>query len=320
MKNHCCFCVQLTLILSAIASTLAFGQTVLTVDGTKGVTAEGVNGVFNPNICSVTPAPSWCSGSDIGAWTNAAIGQLSGSCGEIYIPAGSYTYTTTIVKPRCVKIHGASAESTILNWNLSTGWAVAVNDSSSPTAYPEGDIADLTLDGPGTTGNNGGIYFGGTDQLAGFTGTVSTSGTAVTGTGFSTTTWTGGTPVLILVSSTWTQFVISTVNSSTSITLTTSAGTNTNVGMTVVGAPSTTVAPSANYGDHQNVNRVRIINFGAGEMWGENAWSTTTDQSVISNNGMNAYFPVNESSNNSGERINFVDSSIQNALRVEETW
>ena len=31
--------------------------------------------------------PAWCGGSDIGAWTNAAIALIG--CGEVYIPAGS---------------------------------------------------------------------------------------------------------------------------------------------------------------------------------------------------------------------------------------
>ena len=35
-------------------------------------------------MCNGVDRPSWCSGSDIGAWTNAAIAIVG--CGEVYIP------------------------------------------------------------------------------------------------------------------------------------------------------------------------------------------------------------------------------------------
>jgi hypothetical protein len=54
--------------------------------------------------------------SDIGAQIKTALGSLPGGCGEVYIAAGTYTQGTTIVMPRCVKLRGASARGTILNY------------------------------------------------------------------------------------------------------------------------------------------------------------------------------------------------------------
>lgn len=112
--------------------------------------------------CSGTTRPSWCSGSDIGAWTNAAIALIG--CGEVYIPTGTYTQTTSIVKPRCVKLHGASADSTFLNWTPTTGVAIIMGDSMGPNGFAgEGALEDLTLIGPGASTTTCGIYLGGSD-------------------------------------------------------------------------------------------------------------------------------------------------------------
>ena len=77
---------------------------------TGGSTLNGLNendasanGVFFPAACGLSFPPSWCSGSDMGAWTNAAIAATPG-CGEVYIAAGTYSQSTSIVKPRCVKL------------------------------------------------------------------------------------------------------------------------------------------------------------------------------------------------------------------------
>ena len=72
--------------------------------------------------------PIWCRESDIGAWTNAAIALIG--CGEVYIPAGTYTQRTSIVKPCCVKLNGASGYATTLNYTATTGCAVVIADNS----------------------------------------------------------------------------------------------------------------------------------------------------------------------------------------------
>ena len=80
---------------------------------------RSLNGAMNAGLCGLSDRPAWCRGSEIGAWTNSAIAVIG--CGEVYIPAGTYTQTTSIVKPRCVKLHGASADSTFLKWTPTHG-------------------------------------------------------------------------------------------------------------------------------------------------------------------------------------------------------
>lgn len=136
------------------------------VQDSQGSRVEsGVNKVLNPAICDSPARASWCTGSDIGAWTNAAIAALLNHCGEIYIPAGTYTQTTTIGPvPRCVHLRGASAYGTVLNYTPTTGWAMILADSTASGAFgPAGSVEDLTLQGPGPSSTTGGIYIGGSD-------------------------------------------------------------------------------------------------------------------------------------------------------------
>ena len=84
---------------------------------------------------------------DIGAWTNAAIALIG--CGEVYIPAGTYRQTTPIVKPRCVKLGGASGYGTTLTYTTTTGCAVVIADGSGASLYAPGALEDLNLIGPG---------------------------------------------------------------------------------------------------------------------------------------------------------------------------
>ena len=112
-----------------------------------------VSGQFNGSVNAAL-----ASGSDIGAQINSAIATVG--CGEVYVPAGTYTQTTTIMKPRCVNLHGASADSTILNYTPTTGVAVIAGDTLGIYNYPVGQLADLTLYGP-FAGTNIGVSTGG---------------------------------------------------------------------------------------------------------------------------------------------------------------
>jgi hypothetical protein len=133
--------------------------------------------VYNPAACGTSQAPSWCSGSDIGAWTNSAIAALPASaggggtsahCGEVFIPAGAYRQTTTIIVPRCVKLHGSSSFGTVLSYTPTTGQAIIVADSTGTSAFgPAGAIEDLTLLGPGASTTTVAIYIGGSDSSTG---------------------------------------------------------------------------------------------------------------------------------------------------------
>lgn len=206
------------------------GQTVAQPAGTT-LGVNSLNGVMNAALFS---------GSDIGAQVSAAIAALpvmgGVHCGRVVIPAGTYTQTTTITKPRCVSIIGASADATILNWTPTTGIAIQIADSGSPTGYPEGEIADLALSGPG----------------AGVVG-----------------------PIAIYLGDTYPVLV--------------------------------------RYGDHQNLNRLRILNWDTGVTWGSNAWSTVINESLITNNNIGLSYPSTLVNANSGESISVVGSRLQNS-------
>lgn len=59
-----------------------------------GWSTGAVNGSLNPAACGTTNAPSWCSGSDLGAWTNAAISQAASS--GLSVTIGGLTGTVNI--------------------------------------------------------------------------------------------------------------------------------------------------------------------------------------------------------------------------------
>ncbi len=208
-------------------------------------------------MCNGVARPSWCSGSDIGAWTNAAIAIVG--CGEVYIPKGTYTQTTSIVKPRCVKLSGASGYATTLKYTAKTGCEVVIADSSGSSLYAPGALEDLNLVGPGAgppADNHAtltcGVYLGGSD----------------------------GGP--------------------------TSAATH--------------IDPATNYGDHSNLNRIRISHFGVGVQFGFNTWRDTIFESVIASNTTGVSMPANVTGNNpksnSGENITLLNSSVLNNCGV----
>lgn len=205
------------------------------------------------------PHPIWCKEKeiDMGAWTNAAIALIG--CGEVYIPAGVYTQRTTIVKPRCVKLNGASASATTLRYTMTTGCAVVIADNSGASNYPPGALEDLNLVGPGAgppadenPTSTCGVYFGGSD---------------------------GGAT-----------------------------------------SPPTTIDPATNYGDHGNLNRVRISHFGVGVQFGFNTWRDTIFEGIITSNGTGVSMPANITGgnpvSNSGENITLLNSSVLNSVGV----
>lgn len=109
-------------------------------------------------------------GADIGAQITAAIAALptvtwydytgaaySFPAGEIYIPAGKYTFATNIVVPSpLVTMRGAGPNATVLNF---TGTGIAISHTqpsvgSGNIIFNNNIISDLTLDGHGNANNN----------------------------------------------------------------------------------------------------------------------------------------------------------------------
>jgi hypothetical protein len=246
-----------------------------------------LNGIYNAASCSYTSPPSWCAGTDIGAWINAAI---TAGASTVFIPQGSYSYTTSILMPRWVKLVGSGANLTSLNYTAATGWAVVVADSTGGSlAAAHGAIEDLTINGTGWANQTGGIYVGGSDGIAGGTGTVTVVGTAVTwatGTQFNTN-WSVWQPITF---GNGKVCLIANIATSTSLTVATPcAGVS---GLYYVsGSPSQVSDPSTNFGDNVAFNRVRVLNFPVGMQWGNNSWLHSITQSNFSANATGIFYP-----------------------------
>jgi len=307
------YLICLLLVSSALAQHSPSSQA--DIDYIPGPTTAGNwNGVWNPLACAKTPAPNWCSGSDIGAWINAAISK---GAARILIPAGSYSQITTIHLPRNVMLTGASAFETRITYTPSSGWAVIASDAYGPGIFAgRGGIEDLSFYGPAGLTNafanqTGGIYFGGSDSMPGGTGSASVSNCTVRGSGFNTS-WPAWQPIIL---NGVTQLIAS-VMSSTSLRLV-----PTNAGGTcpsassgtwyVTGSPPSTEDPSENFGSNYSMNRVRLWGFGAAAQWGRNAWLQQFHQAAIGMNGTGVYLP-SSIGGTSGENISFSGGIIGN--------
>src|SRR6202167_3363920 len=139
--------VTALLALAAITSTTC-AQAQQTTASADTINGGVINKVYNLASCStVSPTPQWCSGSDIGEWTNAAITSMyacnGGPC-QIVLPAGSWTQTTTIqVTNPNISIAGSGMTSTKLTY---TGSGDAIVIQPSPfTTSPAGEFRDFQI-------------------------------------------------------------------------------------------------------------------------------------------------------------------------------
>jgi hypothetical protein len=202
-------------------------------------------------------------------------------------------------------------------------WEIVVAGLNDPLFYNfgyMGAIEDLTLSGPtyGASTHSGGVYLGGSDGVLDGSGTINVSGTAVTwvsGTQFSPSTWASAGPpaaYITFIQINGVPYEVSTVNSTTSITLASSAGTQTGVSYFVLGSPLLANDPTANICFGFNLNRVRILNFYSGLQFGTNTWDDFIFECAIYDNQTGVMIPINEGSNNSGENIVFKGGIIGN--------
>ncbi len=127
--------------------------------------SENLVGVVNAAACGYTSgAPSWCSGSDVGAWINAAISHIGSGQGKIILaPKFTYSYSTTPIVPNNIQL---DCQYSLLNYTPSSGAALisAEPSWSSSIDLTLGKIENCSLHHTGgyTSGNtNIGIYSGG---------------------------------------------------------------------------------------------------------------------------------------------------------------
>jgi hypothetical protein len=115
---------------------------------TPNLGSGSVNGALNPVACSAANPPSWCAGSDVGAWTNAAIRQSN----YIWIPPGNYIQKTPITPNCATRIFGYEAT---VNYSGSDYQVKTTYCQSSPFAA-NGGIHGLSLSG--SSAGSGGIH------------------------------------------------------------------------------------------------------------------------------------------------------------------
>lgn len=117
------------------------------------LSSNSLNGVLNATLFP---------GGDIGAKVNAAIAVYP--CGTILIPAGFYSQTTPITKPRCTNLVGQGSTPSSPSANLGTILAcngctsIVIADINTANTVQPGTIRDLSISG---NGSGVGIYIGG---------------------------------------------------------------------------------------------------------------------------------------------------------------
>jgi len=158
--------------IMAATSTLLAQSTYLPLTGgtlSGALTAPSINAVLNPATCGDSTPPSWCSGTDMGQWIEAAYTSLPSSGGELYIPAGSWSYShsitfNTLHKP--VYMHGAGNSATRLVFTGTSGAAITV-DTGAQAMSDVLDNFELACSGVatettgialGSTTNNGSLF------------------------------------------------------------------------------------------------------------------------------------------------------------------
>jgi len=128
---------------------------------------QTVSGVLNASACGKAQTPSWCSGSDIGAWVNAAVAQTVAQGWTrpkiILDPTSVYAQTTTIVIPLNVIFDGQGAKITRA---ATSGASIVIGTAGGSCNFcwfNVGGVSNLVLGGPGySTGHTDiGVYMGG---------------------------------------------------------------------------------------------------------------------------------------------------------------
>jgi len=167
------------LLFHVIVPSVLLAQYLPLTGGTLSgpLTAPSVNAVLNAASCGDSTPPSWCSGTDIGAWVNAAYAELPSTGGEIDIPPSTslpspttcYSQANPIVfgvEHKPVILKGQGNGPTCLKYITGSGTAVTINTGAQSKTNV---VEDLILAGPGVTTSAIGLVIGGSND----NGTVS---------------------------------------------------------------------------------------------------------------------------------------------------
>ena len=127
------------------------------------LTAPSINNIINASSCGLASKPSWCSGTDIGAWINAAFQQCAGvsgtpnqSCTVKLSPSLSYSQSTTISIPNSISapyiiapILDCSGDTLVYS---GTAQAVIVHGENGGGPFTTGAIRNCNISGSTTDG------------------------------------------------------------------------------------------------------------------------------------------------------------------------
>jgi hypothetical protein len=141
-----------------ITSLSAVNASIVTLNNSGTLTSANINGVIN---AALEP------GADLGAKVAAAVTQLNGVCGKIYVPLGTYNWTTPNVQILpCQTLDGDGAT---VNVNVGANNTAPFlleggvpNYNSAGRVYAQGGIDNITFLGPGGGASNvsTGIFMG----------------------------------------------------------------------------------------------------------------------------------------------------------------
>lgn len=115
------------------AKTTSAASQTIAQSGTTSLGVSNINNLYNASLAA---------GSDIGAKVNAVIALCAGNPCPIYIPAGTYSFTTPIVLASNVDLSGAGISNTKLLYSgATTTYAITASTDNSV-------IHDFSLTGP----------------------------------------------------------------------------------------------------------------------------------------------------------------------------
>jgi hypothetical protein len=106
---------------------------------------SNLNGVLNASLFS---------GADLGAKVANAVTELGGSCGKIYIPNGTYTWSTPVTMLPCQSLDGNGSVVNVPTLGGPFLTITGVPNFSSNTVYTNGEYRNITFVGTGPGGLN----------------------------------------------------------------------------------------------------------------------------------------------------------------------